>query len=541
MSVTPSLPMAEPSGDTPGSGPESTPARNPAPKDKHCPYCNQGFTSSSLGRHLDLYIKEKNPKPPDGVHNIDEIRRLRGGITRRQARTSSVRANSSTPANRKQSTDDAQASPSTRDIAFEGFQPSKVRNSLNEPNWQVTGVMRDLPPSSRDGASSFSGRREMTRSTNNRAGIEQKQRLRSDMIGGQAAELALREVLGSVKAANARLRVPTSPFNTDPFQLTYPALILDLLPRPSTLFSTSPFPTSHSFPLEAPGSAYFELALKAIRNLYTKYRAERASLERRKESNSSYGETAGGFPQDNGVKRGETSSSEDQDEENRVVRHLNEAFDAWKGFPEKQKQELWNLEILRAYAKEQDRREEALGQLDRAQQKIAGLKAQIDRLSKCQQPRDYLLHPPSTIPLSKEATKELEASTADWDYDRLISKWKTVIQTNRGLSGQRSLPGSPAQIHASANASYTADLNGDYQEDGEMRTEGEIDRPPHNRAPPAGIDRGVLDPHLHSNGGQMVMGGHDDATSEGLLGGRMLMGLSGYGGMEGSNADSMEH
>ena len=30
-----------------------------APKDRNCPFCNQAFTSSSLGRHLDLYIKPK--------------------------------------------------------------------------------------------------------------------------------------------------------------------------------------------------------------------------------------------------------------------------------------------------------------------------------------------------------------------------------------------------------------------------------------------------------------------------------------------------
>lgn len=67
-----------------------------APKDKHCPYCGQSFTSSSLGRHLDLYIKSKNPKAPDGLHNVDEIRKLRGSITRRQPR-GGVRRDSSAP------------------------------------------------------------------------------------------------------------------------------------------------------------------------------------------------------------------------------------------------------------------------------------------------------------------------------------------------------------------------------------------------------------------------------------------------------------
>ena len=58
------------------------------PKDRPCPFCGQSFTSSSLGRHLDLYIKDKNPKPPDGVHDVDAIRNLRGKITRRQPKGS---------------------------------------------------------------------------------------------------------------------------------------------------------------------------------------------------------------------------------------------------------------------------------------------------------------------------------------------------------------------------------------------------------------------------------------------------------------------
>jgi len=84
---------------TPGSNADTSVngGKAGAPKDKQCPFCNQPFTSSSLGRHLDLYIKEKNPKPADGIHHVDEIRKLRGGITRRQPRNSSSKREDSTP------------------------------------------------------------------------------------------------------------------------------------------------------------------------------------------------------------------------------------------------------------------------------------------------------------------------------------------------------------------------------------------------------------------------------------------------------------
>src|SRR5881394_1778426 len=58
-------------------------AKHPATKDKNCQYCHQRFTSSSLGRHLDQYLFKKKP---DGIHDVEEIRRLRSAITRRTTR-----------------------------------------------------------------------------------------------------------------------------------------------------------------------------------------------------------------------------------------------------------------------------------------------------------------------------------------------------------------------------------------------------------------------------------------------------------------------
>ena len=56
-------------------------------KNKECPFCGDHFTSSSLDWHLDLYIKDKNPKKYDGVHDVEEIRRLRASVTRSQPRS----------------------------------------------------------------------------------------------------------------------------------------------------------------------------------------------------------------------------------------------------------------------------------------------------------------------------------------------------------------------------------------------------------------------------------------------------------------------
>jgi hypothetical protein len=67
-------------------------------KDKACPFCRQPFTSSSFVRHLDLYSKGENPKLADNIHNVEEIRKIRGGITRRRPRNSATKREASTQA-----------------------------------------------------------------------------------------------------------------------------------------------------------------------------------------------------------------------------------------------------------------------------------------------------------------------------------------------------------------------------------------------------------------------------------------------------------
>lgn len=181
--------------------PGSSASKNPAVKDKECPYCHQAFTSSSLGRHLDLYIKDKNAKPPDDLHNIEEIRRMRGNVTRRQARASASKREGSTPSSSKPTPFRDQRSPSTQG-GYANVQLSEgapVRTVLNRLNWQSTGVINDLPPVSREDDLPF-GRRP-SRRISVKEEIVHKRNALEERDRARAAELALQEVLGSVKAA----------------------------------------------------------------------------------------------------------------------------------------------------------------------------------------------------------------------------------------------------------------------------------------------------------------------------------------------------
>lgn len=188
---------------TPGSTVDSGGlGKTPAAKDRTCPFCHSPFTSSSLGRHLDLYIKDKNPKPPDDVHDIDEIRKLRGNVTRRQARTSSKREGS-TPSSSKPTPIRDQRSPSapTFYANINHADSGSLRTTVNRPNWQATRVINNLLPVNSEPSSTYNKKRNSARRVSVKEDLTRKQDALEERDRGRAAELALREVLGSVRAA----------------------------------------------------------------------------------------------------------------------------------------------------------------------------------------------------------------------------------------------------------------------------------------------------------------------------------------------------
>lgn len=206
-------------------GPDPSQPKPSAPKDKNCPYCGQAFTSSSLGRHLDLYIKEKNPKPPDGVHDVDAIRKLRGSITRRHPRGSIGGRKDSTPVGTPRQSSAKRETSSAAESA-EPFKPASipkdgqyaVDSTLSKfpfvPRWETTGVVNDAAakPSWESGAADAApsdpvrrppAQRTVSKQAAQKAQFDVKQKLADAMDTARAAELALRELLGSWRAAKS--------------------------------------------------------------------------------------------------------------------------------------------------------------------------------------------------------------------------------------------------------------------------------------------------------------------------------------------------
>jgi hypothetical protein len=195
-----------------------------APKDKKCPYCDQAFTSSSLGRHLDLYIKEKNPKPPDGIHDVEAIKKLRGAITRRQPKGASARREASqpggTPSWSANKSPESEADSSSVRSPTRPKEPQKASNPADltanlypfTASWTATGVINDI--GSKSGETSQDGSKDATQEPATRAivpramsrqytkaHLEAKQKFQDTIDTKRAAELALRELIGSWRAA----------------------------------------------------------------------------------------------------------------------------------------------------------------------------------------------------------------------------------------------------------------------------------------------------------------------------------------------------
>lgn len=197
--------MSDMLAGTPRSNAEpGGPSKSPATKDRSCPFCHAPFTSSSLGRHLDLYIKEKNPKSPDDVHDVEEIRRLRGGVTRRQPRTSSTMREGSTHSSSKPTSMRDQRSPSAP-VFYNGaaHANASAKSPLDRAKWGVASVGNGLPPRSNGGEppTRLAKRRSDRRNVSPKENFIHKQDALEERDRGRAAELALREVLANVKAA----------------------------------------------------------------------------------------------------------------------------------------------------------------------------------------------------------------------------------------------------------------------------------------------------------------------------------------------------
>lgn len=502
--------------DTSASTPNSTSgAQNntKAPKDRSCPFCGQAFTSSSLGRHLDLYIKPKNPKPADGVHDVEEIKKIRGGITRRQPRTSlkneaggrngsGTRDNSNTPGHtggRHTHTDSSVVADSPVVSPVNADKIDSGQTLLNHANWQATGVINNLPPrapSRNDAQPSGQAQRihEMRRDTaGNKVqrpeyGDEGMWKLQEAAELGRAAEMALREVLGSLEAAQKKVETKALFEEFDFYSLSFPGLCLAILPAPTTLFSPTPFPSAESWTLGPPGLRQFEAMTRFVNQRFNDKRKREGALD------------SVAF---------------------RHHSHLSGAWEHWQNMSDADRSSAWTLEILRSFTRGQEQKRQLNSELERSQQRVRHLEAEYDRLSRCQLPREYLLHPPNTVPVPPSVMREVrpsqfksDISELGFDAEALLSKWRSTIRaTSRPTRTPHQSTGTPSTaVYGEQPASSLRDdmvMNGSIwnvngpiprQRSSHTETVGQIDAVSYETPPnPGAVVEGAEDEERNSN------------------------------------------
>ncbi|KAI1004642.1 hypothetical protein K3495_g3571 [Podosphaera aphanis] len=405
------------------------------PKDKACPFCQQQFTSSSLGRHLDLYIKEKNPKPADGIHDIDEIRRLRGGITRRQPRNSTSKREHSIISTgtsgiidgRSPRTDgerEKNRSPGSRREEGSGGYPlpnqhdnkNKANEFINRASWESTGVINNIPTPwsgngrTWDGEEKDHGRRHEARSRSvNRkilakANYEQKQKLAEAVDNAKAAALALRELVGSLRAA--KQQVQGAPIlDYDPLTMDFPSLCLNCLPPPPTLLTHTPIPSQNSWALTPPEESQYQALSSHFTTAFHRYRVSLATnTAMQDQPYPNQGRCS--FPVDSRTSAASLESTANK-LECKVRNHLQAVFRAWQALPLANRTEIWTISLARSVNNKSIEIASLKKEIEGFKQEAAHLKQQVDELSRLQHPREFRISQPRTARIDAESVAVL--------------------------------------------------------------------------------------------------------------------------------------
>jgi hypothetical protein len=234
-----------------------------------------------------------------------------------------------------------------------------------------------------------------------------------------------------------------------------------MLPPPPSLFATHPFPTTSSFPLDPPGVGQVEVVRHAFRAHIDQWRMDQLASLSTGQSGSAKGTIS---PDPTMIYR--TA----QQHEEMSSRHLDLAYQHWMVLPPEVKRETWQLEIMRAFARETEKRKQLDMQLARVQQEANQLRAQVEKLGSCQWPREFAIFPPDMLPLSRDVARELDSkdstispASSRWDYENVVAKWKRVVMHDKsmgriGVGNSNSAPGEGAGRDSNLSSSRSKAL-----------------------------------------------------------------------------------
>jgi hypothetical protein len=147
--------------------------------------------------------------------------------------------------------------------------------------------------------------------------------------------------------------------------------------------------------------------------------------------------------------------------EKHVYDHLAATYSIWNSLAQEQREQLWRLELARGVGRRRKEVEKLKEGQHLLRQENAHLKAQVEQLTRLQQPREFKVAPPSTVYVDEKLVAHMLEDAmlngkpyvgfnmADRNSDlgtvvsSVIDRWKKVIVSTRsasgGLQAQRSL------------------------------------------------------------------------------------------------------
>jgi hypothetical protein len=247
------------------------------------------------------------------------------------------------------------------------------------------------------------------------------------------------------------------PFDFEPLALDFPALTLQCLQAPPTLFSSTPHPTSTSWSIQPPGQKQYEALQMYFSDEFRKWRIACATATTISSEDLTYPPTETHYPRDmrEGVKRAEKAAAL---LEKQLNEHLQSTYHVWEQLSSQRRSELWGLELARSVGRRQKELEKLKEVQYSTKQENANLKMQIEQLNRLQQPREFRIQAPATIPIEESfmnyllslgtsgvqgvgITMEERHVDLNTMVSRAIDRWKAVIVAGKGpgMGGQKSL------------------------------------------------------------------------------------------------------
>ena len=300
-------------------------------------------------------------------------------------------------------------------------------------SWTATGVINNLPPrtTSARNPRMLLPRPDLQHSPPHaRAdGLDG-----DDNENGRAAELALREVLDSIKRATTR-ESQEPLFDFWFFGKNFPGLCIRLL-EPAVAHDPAAPLAPGTLPSRTPTrSQYDEVHVRVLNRL--------------------------------GGQRALYMPAREATEKQKYMDHLDNAYRTWESQPPQEQQQIWQNELLRAFVEEHGNRRAAGLNVESLQAQVDTLQAQLDSIRAAQPlwmqsiplPIPSTTHPRAAAsgPLQMTITaarrlREGGLDLNDWNYERLIDKWKPVAQTERSRRNwpiplPQAMPLAPSDTH----------------------------------------------------------------------------------------------